>query len=262
MRTTTPPAEASTLLALLHAAADAVAAALAATRDRGLSGARHGQYRTDLTADAAALAVLRPAGVGVLSEESGLTSATAGGLDVVVVVDPLDGSTNADRGVPWFAASLCAVDAAGPLVAVVADLARDVRFEAVRGGGARRRERAADDPVVPSRCTNVAEAVVGLSGWPPVHLGWAQYRSLGAAALDLCAVAGGVLDGYVDCSHDAHGPWDYLGGMLVCQEAGAVVADALGRELAVVDHDARRTPVAAATPVLLDSLLAARREFR
>jgi myo-inositol-1(or 4)-monophosphatase len=262
MSTTTPTAEASTLLALLHATADAVAAALAATAEQGLSGARRGQYRRDLTADAAALEVLRPAGVGVLSEESGLTAATDGGIGVVVVVDPLDGSTNADRGVPWFATSLCAVDADGPLVAVVADLARDVRFEAVRGGGARRLGAAVESAVLPSRCAGVAEAVIGLSGWPPVHFGWAQYRSLGAAAIDLCAVASGVLDGYVDCSYDAHGPWDYLGGVLVCQEAGAAVADALGRELAVLDHDARRTPVAAATPALLDALLAARRGFR
>ncbi len=263
MSTTTPTAEASTLLALLHATADAVAAALAATAEQGLSGARRGQYRRDLTADAAALEVLGRAGVGVLSEESGRTAAMDGHVGVVVVVDPLDGSTNADRGVPWFATSLCAVDAHGPVVAVVADLARDVRFEAVRGGGARRLGRGAvEGVVVPSRCTDVAEAIVGLSGWPPVHFGWAQYRSLGAAALDLCAVASGVLDGYVDCSYDAHGPWDYLGGVLVCQEAGAVVVDVLGRELAVLDHDERRTPVAAATPPLLDALVTARKGFR
>ena len=54
--------------------------------------------------------------------------------------------------------------------------------------------------------------MIGLSGYPPRSLGWGQYRALGAAALDLCAVADGVLDGYVDCSRDAHGSWDYLGG--------------------------------------------------
>jgi myo-inositol-1(or 4)-monophosphatase len=52
--------------------------------------------------------------------------------------------------------------------------------------------------------------------------------------------------------------WDYLGGALVCAEAGAVVADALGRDLVVLDHAARRTPVGAATPDLFDALLAAR----
>ncbi|MEA3077260.1 MAG: monophosphatase, partial [Actinomycetota bacterium] len=79
-----------------------------------------------------------------------------------------------------------------------------------------------------------------------------------AAALDLCAVAAGTLDGYLDCSRDAHGPWDYLGGLLVCVEAGAHVVDAFGRELVVRGHDDRRTPVAAASPELLAQLLAAR----
>jgi len=258
MRTASSPAEASTLLALLHTAADAIAAALATGGERGLSGARPGQYRADLTADAAALGVLGAAGVGLLSEESGLTPADPDAVDIVVVVDPLDGSTNADRGVPWYAASLCAVDGAGPVAAVVADLAGGVRFEATRGGGARRNGVG----LAPSACARIGDAIVGLSGWPPIHFGWDQYRSLGAAALDLCAVAGGVLDGYVDCSPDAHGPWDYLAAVLVCREAGAVVTDAFDRELVVVDHAARRTPVAGATPALHAELVSARRSFR
>src|SRR3954471_23832310 len=223
MRTASSPAEASTLLALLHTAADAVVAALARSGERGLSGARPGQYHADVMADAAVVPLLVAAGVGVLSEESGLAPADLDGVDVVVVVDPIDGSTNADRGVPWYATSLCAVDGSGPVAAVVADVSRGVRYEATRGGGARRDGVA----LVPSGCRGLAEAIVGLSGWPPVHFGWQQYRALGAAALDLCAVAAGVLDGYVDCSAEAHGPWDYLGGVLVCQEAGAAVSDAL-----------------------------------
>jgi myo-inositol-1(or 4)-monophosphatase len=245
------------MLALLRQTADAVAAALARSDDWGPAGTRPGQYRSDLVADAAAHAVLDTAGVGVLSEESGLLAAANDESGVVVVVDPLDGSTNADRRVPWYATSLCAVDATGPFVAVVTDLVHNVRFEAVRGEGARRGTTA----ISPSGCQRVDEAIVGLSGWPPRHLGWAQYRTLGAAALDLCAVACGVLDGFVDCSPDAHGSWDYLGGLLVCREAGAVVADAFGRELVVLEHDARRTPVAAATPELLATLLDARRSF-
>ncbi len=107
----------------------------------------------------------------------------------------------------------------------------------------------------------MAESVLGLSGFPPRWLGWRQYRALGAAALDLCAVAEGVLDGYVDCSRDAHGVWDYLGGLLVCREAGAVVTDAFDRELVVHDHAERRTPVAGATEALHAELVEARRSF-
>src|SRR5205823_14930542 len=100
-------------------------------------------------------------------------------------------------------------------------LSRGPRFEAVRARGARRNGIA----IAPSRCAVLADAIVALSGWPPVHFGWDQYRSFGAVSLDLCAVASGVLDAFVDCSHDAHGPWDYLGGVLICREAGATVTD-------------------------------------
>ena len=123
------------LLEVLHDTAPAVADALGDLGDWGLAGTRHGQYRSDLAADAAALAVLDEAGLGVMSEESGSTRVDR---EIVVVIDPVDGSTNASRGIPWYATSLCAVDAAGPRAAVVVNQATGVRFEAVRGGGARR----------------------------------------------------------------------------------------------------------------------------
>lgn len=242
------------LAEVLDETAEAVRAALGDLDDWGPAGTRDGQYRSDLAADAAALEVLGRARLGVLSEESGRHRPDAA---VTVVVDPLDGSTNASRGIPWFATSLCAVDADGPRAALVVNLADGTRYAARRGGGATRDGR----PIRPSGVVRLGDALVGLSGFPPRWLGWRQYRALGAAALDLCAVAEGLTDGYVDASWNAHGPWDYLGGMLVCVEAGAPVVDAEGRDLVVLDHDARRTPVAAATPALLDELVAARASF-
>jgi fructose-1,6-bisphosphatase/inositol monophosphatase family enzyme len=245
----------STLLRVLHDAADAVRAALDRISDWGLApdGAHAGQYLSDQVADAAAVGVLRTAGVEVLSEESGLQD---GDRPVLVVLDPVDGSTNASRGVPWFATSLCALDADGARAALVVNQATGTRFEAVRGGGARR------DGVSlkPSGATELSQSLVALSGLPSGNLGWKQYRAFGAAALDLCAVAAGMVDAYIDCSVDAHGPWDYLAGMLVCQEAGASVADAWGRPLVCRGHADRRTPVAAATPELLAQALAARKK--
>lgn len=244
----------SVVVEVLDEAAAAIAAVLGDLDDWGLAGTRDGQYRSDLAADAAALAVFERAGVGVLSEESGLHRPDA---EVIVVVDPLDGSTNASRGIPWYATSLCALDADGPLAALVVNLVSGERFDAVRGGGARRN----GEPIAPRRTEFLGDALVGLSGYPPHYLGWRQYRALGAAALDLCAVAAGIIDGYIDCSWNAHGLWDYAGGLLVCQEAGAAIVDAEGRDLIVVEHAARRTPVAAATPALLDELVAARASF-
>ena len=87
-------------MTLLEEVVEAVRAALAGLADWGLSGTKAGQHHSDLAADAAALAVLERAGVGVLSEESGLQDAER---PLLVVLDPLDGSTNAAQGIPWFA---------------------------------------------------------------------------------------------------------------------------------------------------------------
>lgn len=241
------------LLEVLDEAAGAVADALAQLDDWGLAGTRPGQYRSDLAADAAAVAVLSAAGLGVLSEESGL-SEPAATRELLAVLDPVDGSTNASRRIPWFATSICVLDDLGPLVALVVNQATGVRYDAIRGRGARRDGHA----ISPSSCESISRSLVGLSGYPARHLGWRQFRALGAAALDLCAVADGTLDGYIDCLPDAHGSWDYLAGLLVCTEAGAQVTDAHARDLVVRDHAGRRTPVAAGTTRLLDDLLAAR----
>lgn len=242
------------VLQVLHDAASAVASALHSLEDWGPSGHRPDQYRSDVLADAAALEVLDRAGLGAFSEESGLHHPERA---VRVVVDPVDGSTNASRGLPWWATSLCALDAEGPLAALVVNQATGSRFEATRGGGARCDGRR----IGPTGCVSMASAIVAFSGYPRHYVGWSQYRSLGAAALDLCAVACGSLDAFIDCAASPLAPWDYLGGMLVCSEAGAGVAEACGRDLVVREGDGRRIIVAAATPSLLDEAVAARRRL-
>ncbi len=227
--------------------ADAVAEAISRVEDPSAPGTRPGQYALDLVADSAALEVLDVLGVGVISEESGVARP---GAELVAVLDPLDGSTNASRGIPWFATSVCIVDAEGPRVALVANQANGVRYRARRAGGALRDGA----PIAPTGCSDLADAIVGLSGYPSADLGWAQFRSLGAASLDMCCVADGTLDAYAVVGSSTLGCWDYMGAMLVCAEAGAVTADALGESagkgLVDLDHGARHAPLAAATDAL------------
>lgn len=229
---------------MLHRVVSAVADSLTGLGDWGLAGTRDGQYKSDLVADRAALDVIEAAGYGCVSEESGEHHPQR---PVVVVLDPVDGSTNASRGLPWWATSACALDADGPLAAVVANQATGTRFAAVRGEGATRDGVA----IRPSGASRLDESIVAFSGYPARYLGWSQFRSLGAAALDLCAVASGALDAFVDCGATSLAPWDYLGGVLICQEAGAAVGEAFGRELVVREFGPRRTAIAAATPELL-----------
>ena len=241
------------LLSLFHEIADAVADALDGVTDWGPSGGRDTQYAADLVADAVVLERLRAAGCGVLSEESGSENVD---LPIVVVVDPLDGSTNASRGVPHYATSLCAVDADGPVVSLVAHQAGGPRWWAIRGDGAWRNGR----PIVRPGLATWADALVAVSGRPPESAGWGQFRSFGASAIDICFVADGTVDAFIDMSPSAHGIWDYAGAALVCSEVGVDVRDAQGRDLFTLDYTMRRTPVAAPRD-LIDQAIDVRRRL-
>lgn len=235
------------LAALMKRAARAVVDALADLEDWGPTGARPGEYRADLAADAAVVPLLLGAGISVWSEESGRSGAKVSKRpDLLAVVDPLDGSTNASNGLAYYATSIAILDDEGPLAAVVMNLANGSCYEAVRGGGAYLDGKR----LVPSRVNDLPHAVVAFNGWPSAHLGWWQSRAMGSSALELCAVAQGALDGYVDLSERGLAPWDYLGAFLVCREAGAIVSDAQGRDLCVREDGARRAPIAAGTSEL------------
>jgi len=242
-------------VALLELFDAASAAVLAAVRkippaERRARTDRDGQYALDLVADAAACAVLEAAPVRIVSEESGVHERA--GAPVTVVIDPVDGSTNCSRGIPYWATSICAIDADGALAALVVNQATGSRVTAIRGDGAYRDgARLHASPV-----RDVENAMVHLTGAPRRVLPWKQYRSLGCAALALCEVAAGSLDGNLD-GGPWHAPWDYLGGYLACIEAGAVVYDAGGQPLVATDVDARRQVVAAGTKELADALLEA-----
>jgi fructose-1,6-bisphosphatase/inositol monophosphatase family enzyme len=235
------------MLGVLDHAVQAIRLALDGLSEWGLAGTRPGQYHLDLAADGAALPILHGAGFAVLSEESGMTGPSSRFL---AVIDPVDGSTNAHRKIPFYATSICVLDAEGPLVGLVVNLAAGSRYTAVRGGGADRDGAA----LKPSGCHELSSAIVGISGFPGHHPGWAQFRTLGAASLEFCAVAEGVLDAYMLVGRSTLYGWDYLAGLLICQEAGAVVVERDGAELVVRD-DAPRRPIVAATPQLAARLL-------
>ena len=237
------------LLEVLDEAVRAARGALDVLEDWGPSGQKPGQYRLDLATDAAALPVLHGAGLKVLSEESGVTGEGPSGL--VAVIDPVDGSTNAHRGIPFYSTSICVLDDAGPRVGLVVNQATGERYAAVRGGGAEKDGRA----IAPSACEELGNAIVGISGFPGHHPGWAQYRALGAASLECCAVAEGMLDAYLVVGASTLYGWDYLAGLLICREVGVAECEREGRDLIVRDGSSRR-PLVAATRRLAGRLAA------
>jgi fructose-1,6-bisphosphatase/inositol monophosphatase family enzyme len=243
-------ADSAEVLALFRRICADCAGVVRRNADWGWSGRRATQYTVDLAVDAVCVPPLLAAGYAVLSEESG----RQGAGDAVVVVDPLDGSTNASLGLPWHATALCLVVDGGVEVSTVANLATGETFEAVRGAGAWRD----GDPIRVGAPTVASDAIIAINGRLPTGLAPRQYRAMGSTALDIAAVARGGFDGYVDGDDDAIAVWDYLAAVLILHEAGGVAVDAYGRELVTLDPQARRSPVAASSVDLLAELVAAR----
>ncbi len=237
------------MLSLLDDAADRAAGALNENSDWSLVGRDHaGQYQHDLVADAAVLEVLADSGVRVLSEESGWSGAEDAA--VTVVVDPVDGSTNASLGIPHWCVSLLAVNADGPVASVVLNPVNGERYRAVAGKGATLDGRT----IRASGREELRKGVIGLTGTPTGRQGWAQFRAMGSAAMDMCFVAAGRLDGF----YASYGLalWDYGGAALVCQEAGATVGLRTGAPVYELG-DNRRQVVVGATETLFEQLVQA-----
>jgi myo-inositol-1(or 4)-monophosphatase len=164
------------------------------------------------------------------------------------VVDPIDGTVNYAHGIPNYAISIGVERDGDPVAGVVLNPAQGLEYSAVRGGGARRNG-------VPIGCAapvDLAVAVIGTGFSYSRELRISQARTLsallpqigdirrfGSCALDLCAVAEGSIDGYVE--EGVGGAWDYLAGGLVAREAGAevqVLTGAAGRILVTAAPDA------------------------
>jgi fructose-1,6-bisphosphatase/inositol monophosphatase family enzyme len=162
----------------------------------------------------------------VLGEEGASVDGTSG---VRWVIDPLDGTTNYLYGYPAFAVSIGVEVDGEPCVGVVHDVARAECFSAVLDRGATLDGR----PIAVTGSAELATALVGTGfSYDPerrrrqgavVAQLLPQVRDLrraGAAALDLCAVAAGRLDGFYE---KGLAPWDYAAGALIAREAGALV---------------------------------------
>jgi myo-inositol-1(or 4)-monophosphatase len=186
---------------------------------------------------------------GLLGEEG---SGRAGTTGVRWVVDPLDGTVNYLYRYPAWSVSVACEDAEGPLAACVYHPALDEAFVAARGhgatlGGTPIRVNGTADLEHALIATGFAYGVEERRRQAPVVgrvLGAARdVRRGGSAALDLCYVACGRVDGYYETGVNR---WDWLGGSLVAREAGAVFA--------VRERDGRSPLVLAAAPTIFHSL--------
>lgn len=176
------------------------------------------------------LAEIRPHDA-VIGEESDPTTGSSG---ITWVVDPIDGTTNFAYGLPAYTISIAASTAEGPIAAAVHVPETREMFVAASGHGAWSNGR----PLQCSPQTSLALALVGtgFSYDPTVRREQLEIvaargprvrdiRRMGAASLDLCAVAAGRLDAYWERNLQ---PWDVAAGILIAREAGAIVTDFAG----------------------------------
>jgi myo-inositol-1(or 4)-monophosphatase len=169
----------------------------------------------------------------ILAEEMG--GATVAPAGPCWVFDPIDGTTNFAHGLPIFCASLALEIDGVAEVGAVYDPNRKELFTAERGGGAFLNGR----PLRVSSATRLVDAML-VTGFPyDVHrrvdeivglfgafVGQARaVRRLGSAAIDLCYVAAGRMDGFWEADLK---PWDIAAGALLVAEAGGRVTNTAG----------------------------------
>jgi myo-inositol-1(or 4)-monophosphatase len=163
---------------------------------------------------------------GIQGEEGADIAGTSG---VTWCVDPIDGTVNFVHGIPGFCVSIAAQVDGRTVAAVVASPLHGEVFTATVGGGAHLDR-------VPIRCAapvSVSRSVIATGfGYDPARrtrqaevvtrvIGQiADIRRFGAAAVDLCWVACGRVDGYWEVGLN---PWDHAAGALIAREAGAIV---------------------------------------
>ena len=188
---------------------------------------------------------------GILGEEG---ADTAGSSGIRWLIDPIDGTTNYLYGLPGYAVSIAAHDQDGGLVGVVAVPTTDELFAGLRGGGA----TCNGQPIRCSDRRDLATSLVatGFSYDPDRRRQHAEriarlidkvrdIRRLGAAAVDLCSVASGRVDAYVEQHLQ---PWDLAAGAIIATEAGCRLGSLDGGPI---------TPEStlAATPAIFDALV-------
>jgi myo-inositol-1(or 4)-monophosphatase len=208
------------------------------------------------------LAGLRPGDV-VVGEEHG---STAGESRTVWVVDPIDGTVNFLYGMPWYAISVAAVRDGVSVAGAVLEPATGRLWSAAAGAGATCDGR----PLRVSGATELSLSLLGtgfsyraerrarqvrmVGGLLP-HV--RDVRRAGAASLDLCAVAAGWVDAYLE-----HGCnwWDWAAAALIAQEAGAFVRTPGPIGSVPPDDGLGADALFAATPAIAEELAALARE--
>lgn len=190
----------------------------------------------------------------IIAEESGTQGESP---DRTWIIDPLDGTTNFAHGFPFFGVSIALESKGRIALGIVYNPYSEEYFEATKGSGAFLNGR----PITVSKTREIGESLLA-TGFPydiQTNAGdvlklfgrmikMAQgIRRPGSAALDLCYVACGRIDGFWEKGLQ---PWDTAAGVIIVKEAGGALATFEGTEYTPYEKS-----VVAANPSLLENML-------
>lgn len=191
-----------------------------------------------------------------LAEESGESHGVS---DHLWIIDPLDGTVNYAHGVPFFSVSIAYSYQGEVKLAAVFDPMRDEMFSAERGIGATLNQKTLKVKQADKLKQSLLVTGFPYDAWHTPSHNFDNYekfgklsqgvRRLGSAALDLCYIAAGRLDGYWELSVKA---WDVAAAGLIAEEAGAMVTNLAGEK----DYLATPVSIIAANEILHAQILA------
>ncbi len=178
----------------------------------------------------------------LISEESGVKRYGENPDECFVTADPIDGTTNLMRGIPFYATSI-AISTKPTLstihTALVADLFHGITYTAQKEKGAYRNNQ----KITPSKNVSLDDAVIGvdLNTYKVQKIArqlsvlirrTKHIRHFGANALELCYVADGTTDAFVDMRGKLRAT-DIAAAWLITEEAGAKITTPEGNPLSI-----------------------------
>lgn len=223
--------------------------------------------RIDLAAEDALIQTLQKhhASCTLISEEAGVKRIGDNPSEFYVIADPVDGTANAVRGLPFAAISLAASrehSLSDVEVALVADLMRNTTYTAEKSQGAHKNGKR----IKPSDTMKLEEAFVGVdfstfqarqfvNQLAEVLKRTRHLRHLGANALEICYVADGTIDAFIDIRGKLR-VTDIAAVYLILLEAGGIFTTPEGRKLdAQLDPKRRVSLVAAANKSMHNTIV-------
>ncbi len=210
--------------------------------DLGVGAGGDPMKRVDLAAEEAIIETMLENDVSftLVSEESGTKQFGATPRECYVTVDPIDGTTNLVRGLPFYCTSIAASDkpvSSRVFAACVIDLFHDVSYTAIEVKGAFRD----GERITSSSTKTLDEAVIGMDlntykiqavapQLSELIQATKHIRHFGANALELCYVADGLTDAFVDIRGKLRAT-DVAAGFFIVKQAGGIVTDLKGNPI-------------------------------